>query len=87
MGKKRSHAETKDGFSKPSRDKDRMNDKKAGDKKKNGESGKKGSNLVRGFIQSCSGDVANVSAGLQTAARMAYSRTPRATYDGEPSYS
>jgi ribosome biogenesis protein MAK21 len=46
MGKKRTHAETKDGSSKPSRDKDRMNDKKGGDKRKNGENASRGSPLV-----------------------------------------
>lgn len=56
MGKKRTHAETKDGFTKPSPDKSRMsakngtkdgarNDKK--DQRKDGESKKSRSQLVR----------------------------------------
>jgi ribosome biogenesis protein MAK21 len=56
MGKKRTHAETKDGFTKPSPDKSRMsakNDKKDGarndkkDKRKDGDDKKSRSQLVR----------------------------------------
>lgn len=37
MGKKRTHAETKDGFTKPPPDKDRMSAAKQKEKRKNGE--------------------------------------------------
>lgn len=52
MGKKRTHAETKDGFTKPSPDKSRMsakNDKK--DKRKDGDDKKSRSQLVRIIVR------------------------------------
>jgi ribosome biogenesis protein MAK21 len=48
MGKKRSHAETKDGFAKPSPDKNRLSAKHdQKDKRKNGETKHPKSALVR----------------------------------------
>jgi ribosome biogenesis protein MAK21 len=47
MGKKRTHAETKDGFTKPSADKNRMNaNNEKKDKRKDGEKGKPRLQLV-----------------------------------------
>jgi hypothetical protein len=83
MGKKRTLAETKDGFPKPSPDKDRMtarkDKKERKDKKKNGEVKDRGPGLVNRGV-SILDDVYDADAyvAVQTAARMAHRGASRA---------
>jgi hypothetical protein len=75
MGKKRTHGETKDGFAKPSRDQDRMSDKKdKQDKRKNGDGGNRGPTLVRMCDHYGANAVANFMAAVYASAGMAHGR-------------